>query len=631
MTRKHNLHIYLFSLLPLLIITIFFLKKESAEMIQATADYLTEHSIFEDISFSPQGEYQQKIKLYKDEDFDSYHAYIPTSSGKPLQIYYTHCNSVLFNGIELSSGDPLPDITPDTPYLLQAINENHEVFAEDYITFYFSGTVPTIFITTESGNMEQINADKDYKESASYAVYTTAGILDAAGQCSMKGRGNSSWSARRKPYNINLSDDVSILGMDSTSAWALLGNSGSWLPQLRNKAVFALAERLDLPFTPQSEFVQLYLNGQYNGIYLLTQRISVGDGTVKLNNLDIANQQINSFNDHHGTFSHTTNGNLKEKGVLLANTPNDISGGYLLEFDARYYYESSYFTTPRQKVVIKSPNEASLQQVTYIADYVREAEVAVFSDSGINEITEKSYSDYIDIDSWAKIYALQNYFVQWDVEFSSFYLYKKNKDPLLYAGPVWDFDLSCGEMYYGNYPKLSKQLLWLNDTQGTWLRQLSKHDDFLTYAERQYLNKLSPAISQFLSNDFAAIIEPLIPAFKMHAIRWDKDERDLETELDNLYIWMTERQSFLDDYYKNPDSYYNVTFNFPWKSVIYYIKKDTPISFLPSEEFGETAANIDIFGYDKIIGWQNDAGNEVTAEDIITQDITYYPIYLLEE
>ena len=631
MKRKRNLQIYLILLLPLLIFTLYLFKKESAEALLASADYLSEHSIFEDITFSSQGAYLQQINLYKDDDSDPYHAYIPTSAESPLRIYYTHCESIIFNGEELSSGDLLPSLTPDTPYLIQAANENLEIFAEDYITFYFSGTIPTVYITTESGSMEQINTDKEHKESASYAVYTTDGALDSVGRCSIKGRGNSSWSARRKPYNINLIDDASVLGMDNSSAWALLGNPGDWLPQLRNKAVFELARYLNLPFTPQSEFVQLYLNGQYNGIYLLTQRISVNDGSVKLNDLDAANQQINSNNDYHGTFSHTTNGKLKEKGVLLANTPNNISGGYLLEFDARYYYEQSYFTTPKQKVVIKSPNEASLQQVTYIADYVREAENAVFSDNGINETTGKSYSDYIDIDSWAKIYALQNYFVQWDVEFSSFYIYKENNDPLLYAGPVWDFDLSCGEMYYGYYPKLSQQLLWLNDTQSIWLHQLSKHRDFSAYTVKQYLNELSPAISEFLSNDFSEITAPLIPAFKMHAVRWGKDEDDLEKELNKLNTWMTERQLFLDDYYKNSDLYYSVTFEFPWKSVIYYVKKDTPLSFLPSEKYGETAANLDIFGYAQIIGWQNESGNEVTAEEIITQNVTYYPIYQSEE
>lgn len=618
---KHIIWILIFVLIPLLFITIFAYKKEAAQKQAATFTYLGEHLIFDDISFSSDGKQLQEIKLYRDKDFDSYHAYIPALPKDSLHIYFNHCKSVIFDGTELSSGDALPSVEAGIPYLVQALTWTDEVFWEDYITFYFCDTLPSMFVTTESNSMEYINADKTLKESATFATYTCDGKLDTIGYCNIAGRGSSSWSRSQKSYNLNLSDATSILGMDSVARWALLANYSSEFPQIKNKIVFELAERLEIPYTTQSEFVQVYLNGQYNGLYLLTQRVDVGDGSVKINNLDSANQLLNSEEDYHGDFETVANG-LSMAGALLANTPDTISGGYLLEFNARYERETSYFTTPQQYVSIKSPRESTYKQVNYIADYVRKAENVLFNPDS----TSESYLDYIDMDTWSKVYILQNFFVQWDVEYASFYLYKQADDPLLYAGPVWDFDLSCGKTSFGNYPKLTQHVQWLDDTQGKWLRQLGTYPDFAEYTKEQYCDSFSPALSYFLTHELSDIITPLVPALEMNALRWDKDDMSLDT-IKILYDWISERQTFLDTYYANPNNYYKVTFMFPWAYVTYYAEKNTPLNFLPCEQYGHSSENLSIFGYEEIIGWTDENGTQVFAEDIITSDVSYYPIY----
>ena len=135
MKQKHTISILIFVLIPLLFITIFEYKKEAAQKQEATFLYLGDHLIFDDISFSSDGKQLQEIKLYRDKDFDSYHAYIPALPKDSLHIYFNHCKGVIFNGTELSSGDAIPIVESGIPYLVQALTWTDEIFWEDYITF----------------------------------------------------------------------------------------------------------------------------------------------------------------------------------------------------------------------------------------------------------------------------------------------------------------------------------------------------------------------------------------------------------------------------------------------------------------------------------------------------------------
>lgn len=367
--------------------------------------------------------------------------------------------------------------------------------------------------------------------------------------------------------------------MSSTSDWALLSNYDEDIPQLKTKVTFELAERMGLSYTPQGEFVNLYLNGEYYGLYLLAQRINVD------------------------------------------------SNEYLLEFDARYEDEPVHFKTNHQRVVVKSPVMANEEQKDYIFNYLLEAEKALYSEDGINSDTAKSYVEYIDKESWADIFSLHNFFCQWDVEYASFYLYKQKQDPLLYAGPVWDFDNSCGKMHVGYYPQLTSHMLWLEDGRGQWLTALSKQDNFLAYTTQRYQENLSPALTMFLNDDYWNIAVPLSSAAKMDALRWDKDEDDVQKELTQLYEWLSERQAFLDDYYQNPDTYCKVTFEFPWGSALYYAKENTSLGFLPLEEYGEIPKNEAKYGFNEIVGWKDAEGNEIGSDVFITEDVTFYGVW----
>ena len=284
--------------------------------------------------------------------------------------------------------------------------------------------------------MEAIDKDKHHEtsESAEYRICLTDGAPDAAGTCTIKGRGNSTWSLSKRPYNLKLDRDNTLLEMDGCTKYALIANFWD-STQTRQYYAFKAAVGLGLQYTPRQQFVNLYLNGRYQSLYLLTQRINVKGGTVQITDLDQKNRKANPNTNLDTDQLESVVFDQDEKGhksVALAwpNEPDDISGGYLIEFNARYKYDSYWFPTATHHMSFKSPQEPSVGEYQYITSYVREAEAALFqTDAASKDTSGGSVWEYFDMDSWARMYLIQDFFVQSDDEFYSFYFYKKKRGP----------------------------------------------------------------------------------------------------------------------------------------------------------------------------------------------------------
>lgn len=602
----------LYVLLPIALLICFVDFKQ----MQVSEKYLEKNSIYNDIYIAIEKDSVGKIYLFEHDMTDTYHAYLPKEWNQEERVFFNHCKEINVDGVTLTDGDLLPQFEPDKEYSMKMVGWDDELVDETTVVFYYLSELPNMFISLEEEDISLIRADKEHEAEAIYTVFSDE---IAKGKCTISGRGNTSWATQQKPYSINLFEEQSLLGMEKTDEYALLSNLGENIPQIKNKIVYDIARRLDENCAPQCEFVNLFLNGKYHGLYLLSQRVSGGKTIEGITNLEDTNKMLNKDIEYLDTTNKNTSADWKEQYVDDVVNPSDISGGYLLEFDSKFDREKSFFTTDEQRVAVKVPREASEEQVTFIADMVRKAEAAVYSDSGINEITNKSYKEYIDMDSWSKMYVLQNFFVQSDVEYSSFFLYKKEEDPLLYAGPVWDFDLSCGRVYYGDYMATTKNLLWL-DTQGYWLKNLAMKKEFFDYAMQQYSNHLSPIISTYLEEDYWGLMESIKESNNIGFIRWSEPVVDFDNKAIRLYDWLSGRREFLDDYYKNPDEYCKVVFCFPWGRPHYYIKRDSELGFLPCDEYGEADMNLEVMGYTDIVGWEDEKGNPVDAGEKITED-----------
>ena len=98
---------------------------------------------------------------------------------------------------------------------------------------------------------------------------------------------------------------------------------------------------------------------------------------------------------------------------------------------------------------MKSPEYASKGEIEYISKYYQDFEDAVITENGKNE-AGKHYSEYIDVDSFAEYYAFNEWTSNMDCGLTSTYLYKPVND-VLYAGPVWDYDIALGNNDIGRF------------------------------------------------------------------------------------------------------------------------------------------------------------------------------------
>lgn len=591
------------------------------------------------------------FRLVKDDDSGIRYAYVPAEMRGPLHVFMSSAQSLRIEGDGVSgtfrSGDVLPEFAEDVKYdftLLNASGTREEETAE--VVFLYSENVPSMYIDTKSGSMEAVDADGGHatSEDASYRIYGTDGGKDSSGKCSIRGRGNSTWAQPKKPYNLNLEDENEILGMNSCSKYALVANYWD-STQTRQYYAFAAAERLGLAYTPQTRFVNVYLNGRCHGICLLTQRINVKGGTVDITDLDAANKNANKGTDTPPTLVMDTDedGNKALAGAFQ-NEPKDITGGYLIEFDNRYDTEDYWFATGTRHMVFKSPQIPSAGEYEYISDYVREAEKALFAGAvtnekgetdddvidekdGVNPETGKTVWDYFDLDSWARMYLIQDFFVQSDDEFYSFYFYKEAGDPLLYCGPVWDFDLCLGNMNSGDYYRTSARTLWLRDGRKRWLHRMDQFPEFRERVAQIYLEELEPILRDILENEYGQNEDLLEKDTNLNYLRWHK-KLDYRERTGMVRTLFEERVQFMHDYYFDPESFCRLLFHFAWGDFSYYVKKGESMGFVPTAEYGETQSSVQREGNGLITGWQDtESGGLLQADTVISQDREYDPVY----
>ena len=196
-----------------------------------------------------------------------------------------------------------------------------------------------------------------------------------------------------------------------------------------------------MPWAPHSLFVELYLNGVYEGNYQLIEEIKVDTHRVNIDEL-----------------------------ADTDTAPNRVTGGYLMEIDYREEEDYIFFTPQGLPIGLIDPDFSPEvpEQTTYISNYVDTAETALFSSNFTDP--NLGWRAYFDEASAINFYIVQD--LMGNVDGGSFndsdYLYKNDNNPLIYMGPVWDFDESSGNVNY--QPIVSPVVPWMQ-TQAIWYAQ----------------------------------------------------------------------------------------------------------------------------------------------------------------
>ena len=276
--------------------------------------------------------------------------------------------------------------------------------------------------------------------------------IDYEGYIAIRYRGNSSFSHSRKPYSFRPLDKpleeggekkkVKILGMGKDNNWALLAPYSD-RSMIHDMLAYNLA-RPWMEYAPQGRHCELFLDGIYYGVYVLTEVVSKGKHRLNL--------------DDPGTEG------------------DELTGGYIMEVD-RYeppVYISSYNPVNNAGAVVSnkyvyfqynSPDYEDMEesQINYIKGRIREMENAFASSDYCNP--ETGYRRHIDVMNFIDYQLAQELARNVDAYRFSVKLFKRRDsvDPRFKLA-LWDLDLGYGTPYYSGAWRSDGWSYLLNDT-----------------------------------------------------------------------------------------------------------------------------------------------------------------------
>ena len=353
-------------------------------------------------------------------------------------------DSVLIDGSEIKNGSRMN--VAEGSHTLEL--HSGEQYTMDVL---YASNIATLFLELDEEDLEEIQEDKENIAMGRYTLFGSDGTCDYSGKIeTISCRGNSSFyeAGGKKSYTIELEEAVDVWGFGISDKWLLLSNYAD-KSLLRNTFINEVANESGMLYTPQMDYVDVYMNGEYAGNYLLSEKLEIDPGRLDVYDLEEENKYYNANQKYkyNNKITENVDGFVELKWNEMDMEPQNLRGSYLLEIDmnSRYKEESSGFVTSRNRaVVIQSPKWASYNQVKYIAEMYQDFEDAIHSADGINPNSQLHYEEYIDIDSFVNHYLIDEISKQLDAATTSFYLYKPKDSDKIYAGPIWDYDKSLG-------------------------------------------------------------------------------------------------------------------------------------------------------------------------------------------
>ncbi len=464
----------------------------------------------------------ERIKCWENKDGESF-VFLPSFLElADVKINLNTDSKVLINGVELLNDMPCDSFSLDTEYDLTY--KSFGIAHKGKITFIRSDNVHTVYIDTESEKMDYIHSNKGNSEKGKIRVYDSSGKLDFKGDLSeISGRGNSTWEKNdKKPYNLSLLNDVDLLSMGKAKEWILLANAFDE-SNIRNKLVYDFSRLVGLS-APECEHVDLYLNGEYAGLYLLCERNEIGETRLNISREKSFLVSMDRYN------------RFIEKDVPHILTEN----GQALRIHSSYLAEKA------------------------LAQKWQSVENAILSEDGIDDITGKHWRDLIDTDSWAKKYLIEEIFGNFDACFTSQYFYcdMGSENNKIFAGPVWDYDLSIGfkdtwqiatpNILIANRPNIG------NGYETPWFHSLYNQDEFKNTFINLYKQIFQPELQEYVKNDLSNNIKNISQASRLNSLRWEY--ADAVIEVDKICDFLEKRLAFLNEIWVNKTDYCTVRF-----------------------------------------------------------------------
>lgn len=456
------------------------------------------------------GEHNETITCWKNAAGE-YYLFLPGYGEWESAEFQLRTGDVRIDGKPVEDGMSCAGFSLNTPYAFSFASREGEVHTS--LTFTRSSGLPTLHLDTNSGNMEHIHSKKGNAETGRMRLYLPDGSLAYTGDLDgINGRGND-WLIPKKSYSLKLAAAADLLDMGQAEKWILQSNAFD-ASHLRNKLVYDFAASLGLEDSPESQWVDLYLNGEYAGLYLLCER------------------------------NELTQQRIWPEG----------QGKYLVSMDVPWRLEEN-----KKPFVMTESGYAFRIHDSQIGDTVlqqllQSVENGLTAEDGIDPKTGKHWTELIDLDSWARKYLVEEIFGNSDGGAISQYFYGSSEEARMYAGPVWDFDVSMGNSRATrvSHPQsilAARPRTWSGNGSCSWLHGLYRQTQFRDYLERIYQEECLPLLDVFLKDKMPEYSRQIIQAAAVNQLRWeilDACRVDALTEAENIRNYMEQRIAFLN-------------------------------------------------------------------------------------
>lgn len=375
----------------------------------------------------------------------------------------------------------------------------------------YSGTLPVLYINTE--DHKDIVSKEEYihatwwLDNMGIEGYESIGSPGDTLGTQIKGRGNATWTnVDKKSFRLKLDAKQGMMGMPSNKHWNLMAYPDSWMGKISDAMAFEIGQRMGMAWNPLQEPVEVVLNGQYIGLYFLTEKIRVDKDRV-----NITEQKDNETD------------------------PTLVTGGWLLEIDN--YSEPGQIKIfegngERIRFTPHTPEELSDVQRDYITAFLNAVNSAIY----VEDKADSNWEQYIDIDALALYYITQEVVDNPEAFSGSCYMYKDRGDSTkLVFGPLWD----CGSSFqrfssdyefdHFIYEELPSYC------HAHWIGEIAKFPHFqerVRYHWEHFYHEVFPTVDAFI-DAFGAKVKA---AGNADYVRWPQySASNIPSRLNNFY------------------------------------------------------------------------------------------------
>lgn len=406
-----------------------------------------------------------------------------------IPVFTTDGESVWCGDQKVVSGKTAVAFADDFVLTVKAENGDTQEYSVSFNCPQINTELPVLRLQPETGIISRDTYVKTkldiYRSGSDKGVWTSDDE-----PVEVRGRGNSTWGLPKKPYRIKFPVKFSPVGLDHAKAksWVILAHDMD-KSLLRNHLAFEISRILfnanenyhnegAVMFTPSSQFVNVYMNDDYHGVYQMSDQMEVAKGRIDIDRLK----------------------------AVDGSDASKITGGYLVETNIHHDegYPVSFNSSRGIYMDHKYPkdDDCDIAQYRYMEDFIYKAESILYSydfkdpQYGWRKwFDEKTLADYMIVKELAG-----------DMDgYTSTYFYKRRGIDKIFFGPVWDVDKGWNNDKREPHGNTLSQLMiyggfymppYINPD---WFHRFWQDEEFRKFVGTRWAQKREALVSKVLS------------------------------------------------------------------------------------------------------------------------------------